>query len=87
MKKLWSAVLAVFAAMALAVPAFADAALPPYYYPRRSLNAAAGWVISILIALVLVAVAIIILAVKYKREQDAAEQAARAAAAKKPDEQ
>ena len=83
MKKLWSALLSVLAVMALAVPAFADAALPPYYY-RRSYAVAGKWVAAILIGIVIVAIAIIVMAIKYKREknaEEAAEAAARAAGA------
>ena len=91
MKKLCSAVLSVLALMALAVPAFADAALPPYYY-RRSFVFAGQWLIAILIGIAIVAVAIIVMAIRYRREQnakDAADAAARAAGAaeQKPDDQ
>ena len=85
MKKLWSAALSVLAVLALAVPAFADAALPPYYYRRNYGFAVAGkWVAAILIGIVIVAIAIIVMAIKYKREknaEEAAEAAARAAGA------
>ena len=83
MKKLWSAVLSLLAALALAVPAYADAALPPYYYRRNYGFAVAGkWVAAILIGIVIVAAAIIVMAIKYRREQNAADAAA---AAKKPE--
>ena len=84
MKKLWSAVLSVIALFALSVPAFADAALPPYHYYRRGFVMARSWGIAIVIGVVIVAAGIIILAIKYRREQnaaDAAEAAARAAGA------
>ena len=90
MKKLWTAVLSALAVLALSVPAFADAALPPYHYYRRGFVMARSWGIAIVIGVVIVAVAIIIMAIKYRREQnaaDAAEAAARAAGAKKPDDE
>lgn len=93
MKKLWSAVLSVLAVLALSVPAFADAALPPYHYRFSYGYAVAGkWVAAILIGIVIVAAAIIVMAIKYRREQnakDAADAAARAAgaAAKKPEDE
>lgn len=89
MKKLWSAALSILALLGLAAPAFADAALPPYHYSySRGFVMARNWVIAILIGVVIVAAAIIIMAIKYRREQnarDAAEAAARAAGAKKPE--
>ena len=90
MKKFLSAVLSALSLLALAVPAFADAALPPYHYYRRGFVMARSWVIAILIGVVIVAVAIIVMAIRYRREQnarDAAEAAARAAGAKKPDDE
>ena len=90
MKKLWSAVLAVLAALALSAPAFADAVVPPYYRRSYGFAMARSWAIAILLGGVIVAVAIIIMAIKYRREQnaaDAAEAAARAAGAKRPEDE
>ena len=79
MKKLFSALLAGHLALLLAVPAFADAALPPHYAQRYFFMGGIKVLVAVVVGVVIVAVGIIVVVVRDRQRQITAEQQARAA--------
>ena len=86
MKNLFSAVLSGWLALLLAVPAFADAAVPNGLFNGRPFfMGGVKMLVAIVVAVLIVAVAIIVVAVRYRQEQ-AAETKTRSASTDKPKE-
>ena len=86
MKNLFSAVLSGWLALLLAVPAFADAAVPSGLFNGRPFfMGGVKMLVAVVIAVVIVAVAIIVVAVRYRQEQ-AAEMKTRSVSPDEPEE-
>ena len=86
MKRLFSAVLTAWLALLLAVPAFADAAVPSgLFNGRPCFMCGVKMLVAVVVAVVIVAVAIIVVAVRYRQEQ-AAEMKTRSVSPDEPEE-
>ena len=86
MKKLFSAGLAGCLALLLAVPAYADAAIPSGpFNGRLFFMGGVKMLVAVVVAVVIVAVAIIVVAVRSRQEQTA-ETKARSASPDEPEE-
>jgi uncharacterized membrane protein YhaH (DUF805 family) len=71
-KRLFSAVLTAWLALLLAVPAFADAAVPSGLFNGRPFfMGGVKMLVAVVVAVVIVAVAIIVVAVRYRQDQAA----------------
>ena len=86
MKRLFSAVLTAWLALLLAVPAFADAAVPSGLFNGRPFfMGGVKMLVAVVVAVVIVAVAIIVVAVRCRHEQ-AAEMKTRSVSPDEPEE-